>query len=486
MTIKVHLEGGTDLASMYFTVAGEAGGDSGLRRQYQPGGKPYPLNGDVRETVPLIYIDADRSFDRHFGTSKWALFGQAIRHLERHFKDHVGAEDKAAIEENLGRAHLLLETDLYKSFVGAVGKAFEEQLRHTRYSVGVNFKSFDPMSFYRGLQPFLTEDDATKSLHETGSGLRNLLVLALFRAFGQTFRSDAIVAIEEPELYLHPHAQRGLMRMFREIAANGTQILYSTHSSAFVSVENFDEVVLVDRCSDEGEGDDIPCTQVRHLDGDELVRRHERNRPGETFLLSGIRERYRHNCGPEHTEAFFGRLVVLVEGATEAVALPIYAEKMGQNFDALGISVVNARGKDNIESLHHLYEGMGFLVYAVFDNDVGMPSNGARDREKKALSNRRLTKLLTGTEADWPPGLVSSAYAILEGDFEKVIKAEIGELESGLYERLSNEAGEIYGSSSKPIAARYIADYMCTLGCVPPTIERIINSIVLLESGLLR
>jgi putative ATP-dependent endonuclease of the OLD family len=34
--------------------------------------------------------------------------------------------------------------------------------------------------------------------------------LALFHAFASAFKDGAILAIEEPELFLHPHAQRSL------------------------------------------------------------------------------------------------------------------------------------------------------------------------------------------------------------------------------------------------------------------------------------
>ena len=69
--------------------------------------------------------------------------------------------------------------------------------------------------------------------------MRNMTIIALFRAYAKTFRDDAILAIEEPELYLHPHAERNLSKLFREIAGQGSQLFYSTHSSRFVDIEYF-------------------------------------------------------------------------------------------------------------------------------------------------------------------------------------------------------------------------------------------------------
>jgi predicted ATP-dependent endonuclease of OLD family len=41
------------------------------------------------------------------------------------------------------------------------------------------------------------------------------------------------------------------------------------------------------------------------------------------------------------------------------------------DFNDLGISVVNANGKENLDSLFHLYSSIDIPVFTVFDNDRG-------------------------------------------------------------------------------------------------------------------
>ncbi len=45
-----------------------------------------------------------------------------------------------------------------------------------------------------------------------------------------------VLVIEEPEIYLRPQAQRYLYHLLRDFAAAGNQVVYSTHSPAFLNV----------------------------------------------------------------------------------------------------------------------------------------------------------------------------------------------------------------------------------------------------------
>ena len=364
----------------------------------------YFVKSEWRDSMALVYVDASRSFDNVFSTSKWSLFGRIIRQLDDHFRRSVPDAQRKEVLTHLGAAQDLLKTELYHSFQQAVADAFHAQLRRTTHDIRFDFRTFDPLNYYKALQPTLIEDDIEKNPSETGSGMRNLIVMALFQAYAQTFKGDAIIAIEEPEIYLHPHAQRSLCKLLEDVAANGDQILYSTHSAMFIDIARSDRVVLVDRAQDD-EGD--VCTQAQVLSHEQLLRARLALHPGVQITLPGMRERYRNVCGPEHAEAFFARTILLVEGQSEKEAIPIYAAHEGFDLDANGISVVSANGKHNLDQLFQLYDAHGIPVYIAFDNDEG-------GEQKDIQQNRILTRMLGLAETDMPAPMVGDQYAIID------------------------------------------------------------------------
>lgn len=160
-----------------------------------------------------------------------------------------------------------------------------------------------------------------------------------------------ILLIEEPELMLTPHQQRhfyGLLRRYAE----SNQVIYSTRSPALLDAVHYHEIVRLD------------------LHGDGMaVRRAE---PG--LLSDDQRVRLEAEFDRERTEMFFATAVVLVEGQTERLSLPLVFRSLGHDPDALGISIVEVGGKGNLPLIARVLAELGISHVIVHDVDRGRAS----------------------------------------------------------------------------------------------------------------
>jgi CRISPR-associated exonuclease Cas4 len=171
-------------------------------------------------------------------------------------------------------------------------------------------------------------------------------------------RSDSVIfAVEEPELFLHPHAQRRLFQSLQDIsAAPEHQVMLCTHSPHFVDTDEYREIAMVYRDNPQRGTSIRQCTRDL-FSGEDLSDRKKR------FRLA-------HWINPERAEMFFCRKAVLVEGETERVLLPYLADRLGL-LDS-EVSVIDCGSKFNLPFYIELAKAFG-IVYAVVHDEDPMP-----------------------------------------------------------------------------------------------------------------
>lgn len=256
--------------------------------------------------------------------------------------------------------------------------------------------------------------------HETtaerkGHGLQRAILFGLVRAWAQVLRNDpggpavrprkasesVIFAFEEPELFLHPHAQRVLYRALRDIAKiQQHQVLLCTHSTHFVSLDDYRAIAIASKESPSA------GTTIRQFNGDLFT--------GDTSQEQKQRFHMAMWINPDRGELFFARKVVLVEGETEKAVLPYVAERLGC-FDP-SISIVDCGSKHNLPLYVKVLNAFRIPYSVVHDEDPlpdPIPDSWHEDRIKA----KRSTFSMNATIA----GAVNSAFGnviLLSPDFE--------------------------------------------------------------------
>lgn len=196
-------------------------------------------------------------------------------------------------------------------------------------------------------------------------------------------QAGLLLLIEEPELYLRPQAQRYLYRLLREFALAGNQVVYSTHSPAFLNVARLDELVFVER---------LPRTGTRALQPEPVS-------ADEDF-------RVMTEFDAARSELFLARAVVLVEGLTEKLVLPFVFAALGHDVDREAISIVECGGKPNLPLFARICRATGIPFLVMHDSD-------RKASGKLAAAERALNALIAETAG-------IDRVIVLDPDFEAV------------------------------------------------------------------
>ncbi|MFC2135157.1 ATP-dependent endonuclease, partial [Bacteroidota bacterium] len=156
------------------------------------------------------------------------------------------------------------------------------------------------------------------SLSTIGGGNNELLLL-----LHEIIVSGGIImAIEEPEIHLHPQAERKLYRFMEEFSV-ATQMFVVTHSPVFVQPGNIRGLYRV----------------VKRKEGTFTYSMDEKD-----YIN---RDRLEQELNSENCEMFFADKVLLVEGISDKIFMEGLIEKRCKSTDE--IKIVSAYSKDNFE-----------------------------------------------------------------------------------------------------------------------------------------
>jgi putative ATP-dependent endonuclease of OLD family len=103
-----------------------------------------------------------------------------------------------------------------------------------------------------------------------GAGIRRLFMVAYFQyevaeSIHETSGPQYIFAIEEPEVHLHPGAQRDLEIALKEISSLNNTVIFTTHSPIFASLAPVDNLILVNRVNTAAEASQTPKMNITDI-----------------------------------------------------------------------------------------------------------------------------------------------------------------------------------------------------------------------------
>lgn len=452
IAISVEVEGvhsskyGTTIRAFLLNHDGE--GDCYYSLVLKDGTEKYVSN-EARDQCRSILISADRRLSYQLGySSKYTFLSKLMKRFHQALTQD--SERVKGLKENFAEIRKSFEgIQEFAVFTDELQKQMDDFSRNLEYRLEVDFSAYDPSNYFRSLRVQPVQGGEVRTLEELGTGQEQVLALSFAYAYAKAFHGMAeglILIIEEPEAHLHPLAQQWISRKVDEFASEGgIQVVITTHSPAFLSISNLEGLVLASK--------ENGATRVRQLSKEKLAEACVKT--GAKATPDTILPFYAAAATQEILSGFFARKIVLVEGPTEALALPIYMERVGLNPLKEGIAVIPVHGVGNLAKWWRFFMAYGIPTYPVFDND-------AKDDADQKKRSDLLTALGAPAKAqakllDSKEWIVQPSVSILGKNFEECFRVVFGEK----YLALEKEAREKFGlfpERSKPLMARHVAE----------------------------
>lgn len=338
----------------------------------------------------VYFIPAVKEASDDFSSKDSSVFGKMYADVVALMSEHNN--DWKETKEKLGQ---LFSTLNKKDHEGIENNErpqqltdFEQELTDELIAWGakvdIEVSAPDIESVFKANTQVWIDDGVRTDIKRKGHGLQRALTVALIQVVAKKAVTEAEAVeeqgnrrasnsryfiFEEPELYLHPQAQRSLFDSFVALSESGSQVIICTHSSGLIDVERYKSIYIATK------DDDINGTKVKQCTEDLFEGDSKKD-----FNLS-------YWINPDRGELFFASKVVLLEGATEKTAFPLIAKKLG--VFRYEYTLIDCGSKDNIPLYVRLMNKFSIPYVAVYDRDhqshKGADATASADRSTQKI-----------------------------------------------------------------------------------------------------
>ncbi len=312
------------------------------------------------EFLQSAIIPSFRDPQNQLRLNEWTWYGKLMMHLtEKHLKSKALHDAFAVVKEVADEVFSSVKNEVAST---SLNVAFPGTELHFQ------FHADSKDDIYKNCVIYI--DDGFKSLlTEKGAGIQSATLIGLFNFYTRevNIKNGALLCVEEPELYLHPHARRVISDRLDDFIDNDkNQVIITTHSPEFIrTTDDSLNIILLKKNNSETTGFPINI------------------RSSKSLLLNN-----------NHNEIFFADKVIICEGFDDYILRWVAKEKFPKQLDEKNISIVTGGGKDNFKRFIELTLKLQIDCYLFSDFDYFLrDSSEAAEKYKEDIKDKKTGKI---------------------------------------------------------------------------------------------
>jgi len=414
--------------------------------QSEDGKENQYVSNKLREELSSVLISSEQNLNYQLSySSKYTLLSKVTKAFHNKLSDD---ENRISRLKKLYQQILNIfdEVKEFRDFKDKMSSITGDFIQNMTHGLQLDFSAYDPSNYYKNLRVLPHENGESRNFEELGTGQQQILALSFAHAYAKCFKNERglILIIDEPEAHLHPLAQKWLARTLYQMAKDGLQMVITTHSPYFIDLEFLECIYLVRK-----NNRITSVTRIKRDEFAEYCKKHGADKSDENTIIPF----YVKSATSNILKGLFAKKVVLVEGPTEELTLPIYLEKVGLDVLKEGIDIISVGGKGELAKWWRFFTAYKIPCYICFDNDA--KDDGRGNKRKDFLKTIGLDDddqediLQTN---DW---LITDKYCVFGKDFEETFRNSFSTYQD-IEEKIKNELGD-----SKPLVAREVAKTIC-------------------------
>lgn len=314
--------------------------------------------GSLRDQARVLMIGDRRTVASHASGRRGSVLNLLLASARKDFSKDVSGT-QTTFKERYEEALTALRTEAVQNIESTIANTAKQMLgflgSRAVNNLDITFGFADPSNPFSSLTVMCQEGEMVLPAESMGLGIQSAIVVGVFDALRRQNTNIGTVLIEEPEMYLHPQAQRFFHRLLTEMVDEGQcQVIYTTHSPIFADMTRFRSIRLLQKPAS-------GSSQVEWV----------RHKSDQDYLQDQVdREKLGQYMDPATSEALFARRVLLVEGHGDRLAAQLVAQRLGLDLDAEGLSVVACGGKAAIPFYGRMCRALGIQALVLHDEDV--------------------------------------------------------------------------------------------------------------------